>query len=151
MSEENVTLILFNPTKDKTDVINNIKKEFETKHPIRNPVDLNSCEADIMSQKKKIIFLIITENNANEEFLPTFAKISQLHSIFIYSENPEKFANLYNNYPTLVDVFDNIQKLIESIKENINDVYKQMQIISFYEENRQSSFDISKELSEFLW
>jgi len=44
MSEENVTLILFNPTMDKTDDINQIKEEFQgTNHSI----DLNSCIADI--------------------------------------------------------------------------------------------------------
>ena len=147
MSEENVTLILFNPTMDKTNDINQIKEEFQgTNHSI----DLNSCIADIKSKKTNITFLIIAENNAHE-LLSTFAKISQLHSIFIFSENPENLDHLYNVYPTLVDVFDNVENLIKSIKESIKGVYKQRQIISFYDEHQQSSFDISKQLPEFLW
>ena len=147
MSEENVTLILFNPTMDKTDDINQIKEEFQgTNHS----TDLNLCIADIKSKKTNITFLIIAENNAHE-LLSTFAKISQLHSIFIFSENPENLDHLYNEYPTLVDVFDNVENLIKSIKESIKGVYKQRQIISFYDEHQQSSFDISKQLPEFLW
>jgi tetratricopeptide (TPR) repeat protein len=146
-NKEDVTLIWLDKTIDPTRT---------TLREITNYVllytELESCITYIRSIRTERIFLIISGIYA-EQCLNQIHDLPQLDSIFIYCMNINKYKNVFldsEKYSKLIGIFDNENRLIESIREELNDLYQQLTTFSLYK-NQKSTRDLSIESASFLW
>lgn len=150
-NEENLTLILFNPVVNRTDDNEKIMEDLRAvNNVVLFPTDLDSCITDIKSNEMEKILLIISANNA-EKLPSNIIGLSQLDSIFIFTENQEQSNHLRDNYPKVVDIFGNAKDLIKSIKESITHNNRQLKILPFYNQHQRGTRDLSEQSAEFLW
>jgi alpha-N-acetylglucosamine transferase len=148
-NEENIILIWFNPVVNTTNDNEQTKQDLQAVHNlIRCPTDIVSFNAVIKSRKKEKIFLIVSATDVCA--LPReIIKLPELDSIFIFPE--DEGEQLHDRYSKIVSNCRNADDLIKSIKENIKRVNREMEVISFYDEHEQSTRDLSKQSTEFLW
>ena len=150
-NKENITLIWFQSVPDQASEVEQIKTQLRTVHDfLICSSDIDDCIAHVQSIKEERIFLITTVSNAYQ-LLPKIINLRQLDSVFLFPENPEECVRLYEDFSKVVGVFDHIDALISSIKENTRHVYRQMQVISFYDQHQHGTRDLSEESPDFLW
>jgi hypothetical protein len=150
-NKENVTIIFFDPIMSTSDDAETIKEElWVVNNYILFFTDIDSGISYIRSINKEKIFLVTSGNNAFK-LLPDIIDLSQLDSIFIFPENRTEFNRLLDDYSKIVDIFDNLNDLIASIKENIKHINIQLEVLSFYDQYQQGTRDLSKQSTEFLW
>ena len=103
-NEENITLIWFDPIMN---TINDTEKMREDLQAVSSvvlfPADIDSYMTDFKSRETEKI-LLITSSNIASKLLPDINDLSQLDSIFIFSENREEFNHLRDDYPKVVDI-----------------------------------------------
>ncbi|CAF3763798.1 unnamed protein product [Adineta steineri] len=145
-----VALIWFDPTMNASDENEKIKDLLLINHFVRVYIDLDLCITYIKSEKEKKIFLIISGNDAFK-LLPSITEPSQLDLIFIFPENQNEFNRLCEDYIKVAGIFDNYNELIKSIKDNMEYVNTQMEIISFYDQHQHGTRDLSDQSTDFLW
>jgi hypothetical protein len=148
--EEEVTLIWFDPDMNVTDDIEKMEKNLWTVNVFLFPTDMDSCIADIKSREKEKIFLI-TSSNVASKLLPEIINFSQLDSIFLFPANRNEFNYLRDDFRKVVEIFENSNDLLISVKENIKQTNRQMEQVSFYDQHQQGAFDLSEQSSQFLW
>jgi tetratricopeptide (TPR) repeat protein len=112
-------------------------------------IDLNQCIKFIRTEEKDKIFLIISESYALQ-ILPHVNSLDQIHSIFIFSMNNNRYENLIDQYPKIIGIYD-LDELCKSIKNQIEFVNNQLQTFSFLNPYQQSTKNLSKSSAEFLW
>ena len=151
-NKESTTLIWFDPnigtkeedieqTKQKLRLINDYVKFY---------TDLDQCITFIQSIDKEKVFLITSGSKASQ-LLSCIHSLSQIDSIFIFCIKKEKYQYLINEYPKIIGIYVNLNKLCQSIKEQIDLVDKQLQTFSVFDHNQKSTKDLSKQSGEFLW
>jgi FKBP-type peptidyl-prolyl cis-trans isomerase (trigger factor) len=74
-----------------------------------------------------------------------------LDSIFIFPGNRDHYNRLFDDFYKIINIFNNLDELKASIKDNIKHLNKQIQLFSFYDVHQQSLRDISTQSPEFLW
>ncbi|CAF4994802.1 unnamed protein product [Rotaria sp. Silwood1] len=74
-----------------------------------------------------------------------------MDSIFIFPGNRDNCHRLVDDFYKIVNVFDNLDELKVSIKDNIKHLNKQIELFSFYNCHQQSLRDISTQSADFLW
>jgi hypothetical protein len=146
-NKEDVTLIWLDKTIDTSRT-----KLREVTNYVLLYTELEPCIEYIRSINTERIFLIISGNYA-EACLNQIHDLPQVDSVFIYCINLNKYKNQFLNseqYTKIVNVFDNEDQLIESIREELNDLHKQLTIFSLYKKQK-STRDLLKESACFLW
>lgn len=109
------------------------------------------CVDYIKSIEDEKIFLI-TSGKAASAILPIIHKLKQADSIFIFCFKVEKYQHLLQQYESVVGIYSERSTLINSIKQNVELLQKQLNTFSFYNEHREKATrDLSKESAEFLW
>ncbi len=149
----NVVFIWFESTINTSD---EIMKTKENVRLINNytffPDSINSCVHDMESiGNEKKIFLIISGNDAYKLLSPTVHGLRQLDSIFIFPGEQNEHKYLSDKFNKIVNVFDNSDELLTSIKNNLADAENQMELFSFYNQKQQATQDLSEESAKFLW
>ncbi|CAF1304860.1 unnamed protein product [Adineta steineri] len=145
-----VALIWFDPTMNASDENEKIKDLLLINNFVRVYIDLDLCITYIKSEKEKKIFLIISGNDAFK-LLPSITEPTQLDLIFIFPENQNEFNRLCEDYIKVAGIFDNYNELIKSIKDDMEYVNTQMEIISFYDQHQHGTRDLSDQSTDFLW
>jgi hypothetical protein len=74
-----------------------------------------------------------------------------LDSIFLFPANRNEFNYLRDDFRKVVEIFENSNDLLISVKENIKQTNRQMEQVSFYDQHQQGAFDLSEQSSQFLW
>jgi hypothetical protein len=146
-NKEDVTLIWVDQTIDTTRT---------TLREITNYVllytELEPCIRHIRSINKERIFLIVSGGYA-EECLKQIHDLAQVDSIFIFCMNLSKYKNEFINserYSKIINIFDNEDELIQSIRTELDDLSKQLSTFSLYEKQKTTK-DLSTESASFLW
>jgi tetratricopeptide (TPR) repeat protein len=146
-NKEDVTLIWL----DKTiDTIRTTLREITDYVLLYTEVE--PCITYIRSINKERIFLIISGAYA-EQCLSEIHDLPQIDSIFIFCMNVSKYKNeVFNDehFNKIIDIFDNEEKLIQSIRNELDDLHKQLSTFSLYEKQKPTR-DLSKESASFLW
>lgn len=151
VNRENVTLIWLNSTMSENDDSEKIKEKLQTiNHFIRCFTDFDPCITFIESIRMEKIFLILSGMNVYK--LPKkIMHLSQLDSLFVFPNNPQEYKRLFEDFPKVVDIYDNPDDLIKSITDNIKHANRQIEVVSFYDQRQQGTRDISEQSAEFLW
>ena len=150
-NKETTTLLWFDPnighredtkqTKDKLREINDYVSFYE---------DLQLCIDYIQSAKNEKIFLITSGKQASQ-ILPAVLNLRQIDSIFIFCMKIERYEHLTNEYTKIIGIYNNLDQLSESIREQMTLVDQQIQTLSFFNQHEQSTKDLSKESGKFIW
>jgi len=150
-NKETTTLLWFDPnighkedtkqTKDKLREINDYVSFYE---------DLQLCIDYIQSAKNEKIFLITSGKQA-PQILPAVLNLRQIDSIFIFCMKIERYEHLTNEYTKIIGIYNNLDQLSESIREQMTLVDQQIQTLSFFNQHEQSTKDLSKESGKFIW
>ena len=150
-NKETTSLLWFDPnighkedtkqTKEKLREINDYVSFYE---------DLQLCIDYIQSATNEKIFLITSGKQA-PQILPAIVKLRQIDSIFIFCMKIERYEYLTNEYTKIIGIYNNLDKLCESIQEQMNLVDQQIQTLSFFNQHEQSTKDLSKESGQFIW
>ena len=146
-NKEEVTLIWLDKTIDTTRTALREITDY-----VRLYTDIEPCVTYIRSINKERIFLIISGAYA-EQCLDEIHDLPQIDSIFIFCMNVSKYKNeVFNRerYTKIIDVFDDEEQLIQSIRNQLDDLQKQLATFSLYEKQK-STRDLSKESASFLW
>ena len=149
-NKENVTLVWLTSSADNAERNKQITEDLRTLNDftfISN--DSNKCIDLIKSVDKERIFLIMSAADAYK-LLPDISHLSQLDSIYIYPGNREEYKRLFDDFYKIVNIFDNLDEVKISIKENIQHVNEQIQLFSFYDLYQQSIRDLSTQSADFL-
>ncbi|UJR09276.1 hypothetical protein I4U23_013521 [Adineta vaga] len=146
-NKEDVTLIWLDKTIDATRT---------TLREITNYVllytEIEPCIAYIRSITSERIFLIVSGSYA-DQCIQQIHDLIQVDSIFIFCMNIRKYKEEFLQtkfYAKLVDVFDQEDQLIRSIREELNVLRKQLATFSLYEKQKPTR-DLSSESASFLW
>mgnify|MGYP001068459397 CR=1 FL=1 len=150
-NKENITLIWFEPkigkyadtkrTQDKLRQINDYIIFYE---------DLQLCITYIQSAKDEKIFLITSGKQASE-ILPKVSHLQQVDSIFIFCMKIKRYEQLTNKYTKIIGIFNDLDQLCESIREQIHLVDQQIQTLNFFNQHEHSTKDLSKQSGQFIW
>ena len=146
-NKEDVTLIWLDKTIDTTRTTLREITDYVLLY-----TDIEPCVAHIRSISKEKIFLIVSGGYA-EECLNQVHELVQVDSIFIFCMNLLKYQNELidsERYSKIIGIFDNEDNLIQSIREQLDDLQKQISTFSLYEKQK-STRDLSKESASFLW
>jgi hypothetical protein len=149
-SKEDLILIWFASTIEITEDIEKTMDDLQRLNDdvfFFNKIDL--CIDLIKSLKRKKIFLIVSAENAYQS-LPNILHLSQLDSIFVYPANRAHYRRLFDDFHKIVNIFNNLDELKISIKENMKHFNRQVELFSFYDLHQQSLRDISTQSAEFL-
>jgi hypothetical protein len=112
--------------------------------------DLDQCMKFIQLDDKEKIFLITSGSKASQ-ILPCVTSLGQIHSIFIFSMDNNRYEDLINTYTKIIDTYFNLDKLCTSIKAQIELVNNQLQTFSFFDQHQNATKNLSKPSAEFLW
>jgi len=146
-NKEDITLIWLDKAIDESRTVLR-----EINNYVRLYTELEPCIAYIRSITRERIFLIISGSYA-EQCLDQIHDLPQVDSIFIFCINLTKYKNEFldsKKYSKIIDIFDNENRLIELIREELNDLHKQLATFSLYK-NQKSTRDLSSESASFLW
>lgn len=114
--------------------------------------ELEPCLTYIRSITTERIFLIVSGSYARA-CLDEIHDLAQVDSIFIFCMNTAKYKQEFQEarqYSKLVDIFDQEAQLVQSVREELSDLQKQLATFSLYE-NQKSTRDLSSESASFLW
>jgi tetratricopeptide (TPR) repeat protein len=143
-NKEDVTLIWLDKTIDTSRTALR-----EITNYVRLYTELEPCIEYIRSINTERIFLIVS-GSYTEVCLNQIHDLPQVDSIFIFCINLTKYKNQSEQYTKIVGVFDNEEQLIESIRQELNDLHKQLATFSLYK-NQKSTRDLLEESASFLW
>lgn len=143
-NKEDVTLIWLDKSIDTSRTVLR-----EITNYVRLYTELEPCLAYIRSISTERIFLIISGSFV-QVCLSQIHDLNQVDSIFIFCFNSNKYQHQSNEYSKIVGIFDNENQLIESVRQELNDLRKQLSTFSLYK-NQKSTRDLLEESASFLW
>jgi tetratricopeptide (TPR) repeat protein len=161
-NEERIILFWFDPNIESHQTTEQVKHQLHlTNDYVIFFTNLDQCLQFIQPKEHKEpkepkeskdekIFLIIPESEALS-VLPRVSKIPQIQSIFIVSPGDHMRENLIAKHPKIIGNYINLDDLCQSIREQIEIVYNQLQTFSFFDQRQKLSEDLSKQSAEFLW
>ncbi|CAF3322514.1 unnamed protein product [Rotaria socialis] len=150
-NKEIITLVWFDPnigSRDDTKLA--MKRLREINDYVLFYTDVESCIVYINAVEKEKIFLV-TSGSRSSEILPRIHTLEQVDSIFIFCKKKNRYQHLIDEYRKLVDIYVSIESLCESIREQAELVYKQIQTFSFFNQHQSSTRELIKQSSEFIW
>jgi hypothetical protein len=150
-NKESTTLIWFDPS------IGSHHDTQQTKQQLRSinnfvifHTNLDECVTMIRSINKEKIFLITSGSKASQ-LLPHVAQLRQLDSIFIFCIKRDKYLNLLDEQPKIIDIYTDLSELCAAIRQEIGFFNEQLQTFSVFDQRKKSTKDLSKQSAEFLW
>jgi len=151
-NKETTILIWFDPTIGKND---DTKQTQDKLREINDYVifyeDLDLCATYIQLAKNERIFLI-TSGQQTSKILPKILHLRQVDSIFIFCMNIKRYEYLLTNeYTKIIGIYNDLDRLSKSIREQLNLVDQQIQILNLFGKHEQSTKDLSKESGQFIW
>ena len=150
-NKETTTLLWFDPNIGrKEDTKQTQEKLREINDYVSFYEDLQLCIDYIQSAKNEKIFLITSGKQASQ-ILPAVLNLRQIDSIFIFCMKIERYEHLTNEYTKIIGIYNNLDQLSESIREQMTLVDQQIQTLSFFNQHEQSTKDLSKESGKFIW
>jgi tetratricopeptide (TPR) repeat protein len=150
-NKESITLLWFDPNIGSREDTEKTKQKLrEINDYVRFYTDLELCVTYIQSIISEKI-LLITSGSRASQILPRISNLRQIDSIFIFCMKIDRYQHLTNEYPKIISIYNNLDALCLSIREQIDLVDKQIQAFSFLDQHQQSTKDLSKQSAEFLW
>ena len=114
--------------------------------------EVDPCVAHIRSINQEHIFLIVSGHFA-EACLDQVHDLVQLDSVFVFCMKSSKYRDelLHSErYKKIIDIFDDEDVLIQAVRDQVNDLHKQLSTFSLYEKQKPTR-DLSQESASFLW
>ncbi|CAF3747438.1 unnamed protein product [Rotaria sp. Silwood1] len=150
-NKESTTLLWFDPNIRSNEDTERTKEQLRSINDfVIFHTDLHQCVPYIQSIDKEKIFLITSGSKA-AQVLPLISHLPQVDSIFIFCMQKDKYQYLINEYPKIIGIYDQLDDLCSSIREQIDLFHKQLQTFSIFDHHQKSTKDLSKESAEFLW
>ncbi|CAM4865337.1 unnamed protein product [Rotaria socialis] len=112
--------------------------------------DPDLCVNLIKSIKNEQIFLIIS-NFIARTIISKIRAFRMITAIFIFDVNEQNDSLLVNEDNRIVDIFVDLENLIESIQNKIHLTRKQSLGFTLFDQKQVSIRDLSKESASFLW
>jgi tetratricopeptide (TPR) repeat protein len=150
-NKEATTLLWFDPNIGSREETEQTKKQLRLINDyVIFHTDLELCIAFIQSTSNEKIFLITSGSKASQ-LLPRISTFRQIDSIFVFCMKIDKYQHLTNEYSGIIGIYNDLDALCTSIREQVDLVDKQIQAFSFFDQHQKSVKDLSKESAEFLW
>jgi tetratricopeptide (TPR) repeat protein len=150
-NKESISLIWFDPNIGSREDTEQTKQQLRLINDyVIFRTDLEQCISLIQSINNEKIFLITSGSRALE-LLPVISALSQIDSIFIYCMKIDRYQHLISDYSKTIGIYNNLNTLCTSIREQIDLVDKQLQAFSFFDQHQQSTKDLAQKPAEFLW
>jgi hypothetical protein len=112
--------------------------------------DLTRCVDLIKSITDEQILLIVSGALARE-VLSQVHNLRHLAAVFIFCRNREYHIELISQYSKIIDVFTHQEPLLQSIRQTMKIVEKQLMAFSLFDQKLKSTRDLSKDSASFLW
>ena len=150
-NEENIILVCFYPNNE----FNNNTEDFKIQlQQITSSVifhtEFESFITFIKSIQHDKIFLIIS-NSCISQILSHLITLHQIDSIFIFNPKKTEHQHLPLENLKIIGIYDQLDLLYISIKEQINLTTKQAHQWCFFDQIDYTTKDLSKLSSDFLW
>ena len=150
-NKEITTLIWFDPNIGSREDTKSTKKRLrEINDYVVFHTVLEECLTYIRSIANEKIFLITSGFRASE-ILPCIGTLRQIDSIFIFCMKISKYQFLMDEYSKIVGIYNELDSLCASIREQADLVDKQLETFSFFDQHQKATKDLSRESAEFLW
>ncbi|CAF1350606.1 unnamed protein product [Rotaria sordida] len=150
-SQNNLKLIWFDPNIRSKEDMKTKKEELRVINEHVNIFsDLDECIKFIKSVKNEKIFLITSGTQA-PEILSQVSDLSQVDSIFIFCMLKDRHEYLLTKYNKIVGIYTEFDDLCKTIEDEFDFFNKRIETFSSFEKGEQSTKDLSKESSTFLW
>ncbi|CAF4184468.1 unnamed protein product [Rotaria sordida] len=150
-SQHNLKLIWFDPNIKSKEDMKTKKEELRVINEHVNIFsDLDECVKFIKSIKNETIFLITSGIQA-PEILSQVLDLSQVDSIFIFCMLKDRHEYLLTKYNKIVGIYTEFDDLCKTIEDEFDFFNKRIETFSSFEKGEQSTKDLSKESSTFLW
>ncbi|CAF1106315.1 unnamed protein product [Adineta steineri] len=108
------------------------------------------CIVFIKSTPNEQILLIVSGALARE-VLSQIHDVQQITAVFIFCGNRKYHMELISKYSKVVDVFTKQDMLLQSIRDTMLIVEKQLLAFSLFDQKQKSTKDLSKDSASFLW
>ncbi|CAF1009310.1 unnamed protein product [Adineta steineri] len=112
--------------------------------------DPNRCIIFIKSTPNEQILLIVSGALARE-VLSQIHDAQQITAVFVFCGNRKYHIELISKYSKVVDVFTKQDMLLQSIRDTMQVVEKQLLAFSLFDQKQKSTKDLSKDSASFLW
>ncbi|CAF1315002.1 unnamed protein product [Adineta steineri] len=112
--------------------------------------DPNRCIVFIKSTPNEKILLIVSGALARE-ILSQIHDAQQITAVFVFCGNRKYHIELISKYSKVVDVFTKQDILLQSIRDTMQIVEKQLLAFSLFDQKQKSTKDLSKDSASFLW
>ncbi|CAF1025818.1 unnamed protein product [Adineta steineri] len=112
--------------------------------------DPTRCVVFIKSTPNEQILLIVSGALARE-VLSQIHDTQQITAVFIFCGNRKYHIELISKYSKVVDVFTKQDMLLQSIRDTMLIVEKQLLAFSLFDQKQKSTKDLSKDSASFLW
>ncbi|CAF1038058.1 unnamed protein product [Adineta steineri] len=112
--------------------------------------DPNRCIIFIKSTPNEQILLIVSGALARE-VLSQIHDAQQITAVFVFCGNRKYHMELISKYSKVVDVFTDQKMLLQSIRDTMQVVEKQLLAFSLFDQKQKSTKDLSKDSASFLW
>ncbi|CAF3736158.1 unnamed protein product [Rotaria sp. Silwood1] len=111
---------------------------------------LESCISFIHSiHNEKIIF--VSSISDTLQILSHIVSLPQTDSIFVFNEEKVNNEHLVLEQSKLIGIYDELDLLCLSIKEQINFLDQHLQTFSFFDQHEHFTKDLSKQTADLLW
>ena len=149
--KESITLIWFDP-KIETHHDSTLTQQRlrEINDSVVFHTELQSFLTYIDSIENEKVFLV-TSGACAMELLSRIHDLHQIDRIFIFCMKISKYQHLFNEHRKVVNVYTTLDSLCESIREEVDLVYKQMESFTFFHQHQNATKDLEKQSAEFLW
>ncbi|CAF4235397.1 unnamed protein product [Rotaria socialis] len=145
-NKESTTLLWFDPNfESRRDIEQTAQRLRLINDYIKFYTDLDQCVKFIRLIDREKIFLI-TCGSKTSELLSHVSCLRQVNSIFIYCTKKQSYE-----HSKIIDSYTNLDELCDAIQNRIDLFDHQLQTFSFFDQNKQSTRDLSKDSGEFIW
>ncbi|CAF1320417.1 unnamed protein product [Adineta steineri] len=112
--------------------------------------DPTRCIVFIKSTPNEQILLIVSGALARE-VLSQIHDTQQITAVFVFCGNRKYHIELISKYSKVADVFTDQKMLLQSIRDTMLVVEKQLLAFSLFDQKQKSTKDLSKDSASFLW
>ena len=149
-NKENIRLIWLDANiDDSSDSMNSQTLLLEFNPAAQFYTDPIRCVNVIKSIQQEQILLIISGALARD-VLPQIHGLRILIAVFVFCRNRAYHVKLMSEYSKIVDVFTAQEELLQSLRNTMDTVEKQMFAFSLFDQKQKSTRDLSKDSASFL-